>query len=253
MNEFRFNYFREGQQTTEPSGEYPGQRSGFLRGSRSAPRIASPTRRIPRSGSPPIFPGTWACRLSTFPADSRIGNNFEGELPQTGNTFQWTDNFTKTLRQAHEQIRRGRPPSALRSVSVLQRERRIHLHSQHGGTKSGRTATFPRIQIIFLARRTSYSQGAAQGENVRNTALYLFAQDSWKIKPNLTLNYGLRWELNTPYYDTGNRLQTFRPGQVTTQYPCWISADNAAAFGTTLQAIAVRTPANGKTRYFRSA
>ena len=33
------------------------------------------------------------------------------------------------------------------------------------------------------------------------------------MKPNLTLNYGLRWELNTPYYDTGNRLQTFRPGK----------------------------------------
>ncbi len=26
-----------------------------------------------------------------------IGNNFEGELPQTGNTFQWTDNFTKIV------------------------------------------------------------------------------------------------------------------------------------------------------------
>ena len=26
-----------------------------------------------------------------------IGNNFEGELPQVGNTFQWTDNFTKTV------------------------------------------------------------------------------------------------------------------------------------------------------------
>ena len=38
------------------------------------------------------------------------------------------------------------------------------------------------------------------------------------------MNYGLRWELNTPYADSGNRLQTFRPGQDTTQYPCWLSA-----------------------------
>ena len=69
------------------------------------------------------------------------------------------------------------------------------------------------------------------GGDTRNTALYLFAQDSYKLKPNLTLNYGLRWELNTPYYDTGNRLQTFRPGQATTQYPCFLSAANAAALG----------------------
>src|SRR5260370_17093064 len=26
-----------------------------------------------------------------------MGNNFEGELPQTGNTYQWSDNFSKTF------------------------------------------------------------------------------------------------------------------------------------------------------------
>src|SRR5437879_11685464 len=25
------------------------------------------------------------------------GNNLEGEIPQVGNTFQWTDNLTKTM------------------------------------------------------------------------------------------------------------------------------------------------------------
>ena len=57
-------------------------------------------------------------------------------------------------------------------------------------------------------------------EYVRNTGLYLFAQDSWKIKPNLTLNYGLRWELDTPLADKAKHVQTYRPGQSSTVFPC---------------------------------
>ncbi len=72
----------------------------------------------------------------------------------------------------------------------------------------------------LLGLPDQYGQGSAQTENVRSTSLFLFAQDSWKIKPNITLNYGLRWEFNTPIADIGHRVQTFRPGQVSTTYPC---------------------------------
>ena len=64
---------------------------------------------------------------------------------------------------------------------------------------------------------------------MRNTGLYLFAQDSWKIKSNLTLNYGFRWELDTPLTDALGHVQTFRPGQNSTAYPCTIA--NADALG----------------------
>src|SRR5438045_2175214 len=75
----------------------------------------------------------------------------------------------------------------------------------------------------------SYGQGSAQVENVRSTGLYLFAQDSSKLKPNITLNYGLRWELNTPIADISKHVQTFRPGHQTKIYPCQLDPTIDAA------------------------
>ena len=85
----------------------------------------------------------------------------------------------------------------------------------------------------MLGLPNSYSQGSAQRENVRASAFYFFAQDSWKIKPNVTLNYGLRYELDTPLADALHHVQTYRPGQVTTTYPCQLSPDNATLLGAT--------------------
>jgi hypothetical protein len=37
--------------------------------------------------------------------------------------------------------------------------------------------------------------------NFRNTYLAAFAQDTWKLTPKLTINYGIRWEYESPFYD----------------------------------------------------
>lgn len=160
-----------------------------------------------------------------------MGNNFEGELPQTGNTFQWTDNYTKIIGKHTTKfgidVRRQRFDQFL----YYDVSGEFSFTSAQNADQIGSDSNFASYPNYFLGAPNTYSQGAAQREDLRNTSLYLFAQDSYKLKENLTLNYGLRWELNTPYFDTGNRLQTFRPGQATTQYPCWLSADNAAALG----------------------
>src|SRR6202022_4815904 len=92
--------------------------------------------------------------------------------------------------------------------------------SAPGGNDLGFSDAYPNF---FLGLGNSFFQGSAQHELVRSTSLYLFAQDSWKIKPNLTLNYGLRWEMNTPLTDIGKKVQRFNPGQNSTVYPCQLS------------------------------
>jgi Carboxypeptidase regulatory-like domain/TonB dependent receptor len=39
----------------------------------------------------------------------------------------------------------------------------------------------------------------------------VYAQDAWKVSPRLTLNYGVRYEWASPYYEKGGRIASFDP------------------------------------------
>ena len=252
VNEFRFNYFREGQRNLNhpvnilPSvhdscGPFESANFCFTDPGNTSGGITS---NIPgRQGVPSIL----------VTGGFSIGNNNEGELPQIGNTFQWTDDYTRSMGEHTMKIgadvRRQRFDQFLyfniNGFFTFLSDSNLCAPTNPNSpppliSPTGMNCNVPTTNDVgfadaypdyFLGTTSSYTQGAAQAQNDRNTALYLFAQDSWKIRPNLTLNYGLRWELNTPYADTGNRLQTFRPGQATTQYPCWMSQEGAAATG----------------------
>ncbi len=156
-----------------------------------------------------------------------FGNNSEGDIPQIGNSFQWSDSFTKVAGK-----------HTLKFGADVRRQRfdqELFFEVSGGFTYTGGgpndTAGGDLYGNYFLGLPDTFGQGSAQFEHVRSTGLYLFAQDSWKIKPNLTLNYGLRWELDTPLVDIGHRVQTFRPGQQDTIFPCRLGPNAPPAVG----------------------
>ena len=55
---------------------------------------------------------------------------------------------------------------------------------------------------------------------IDNSFFYsVFAQDNWRLRPNLTVNLGVRWDLQTPPTDPQNKESTFVPGQQSTVNP----------------------------------
>ena len=60
--------------------------------------------------------------------------------------------------------------------------------------------------VFFLQGRGDFSR------NLRGNAMNAYAEDTYKILPHLTLNYGLRYELPFPYTELKNRQNLFVPG-----------------------------------------
>ncbi len=72
---------------------------------------------------------------------------------------------------------------------------------------------------FLLGRASSFLQGGGETQNQTGTVLGIYAQDSWRIRPNLTLTAGVRWEPNLPPTVKNGRGAAFIPGQQSVRYP----------------------------------
>lgn len=75
------------------------------------------------------------------------------------------------------------------------------------------------VAAFLLGVPFSYSQDTGSTRYPRQTAYYFYGMDDWRLRPNLTLNLGLRYELAPPIVDKLDQVSAFRPGEKSEQFP----------------------------------
>jgi hypothetical protein len=160
-------------------------------------------------------PGIVALSPKTEGVESVNFNNFSigtntNELKQANNTFQSSDNFSKVAgthtvtvgAQFHSDQVNVNPIAQLNGSFIFY------------GSETGLD-----FADFLLGIPSQYNQSQLQSFYGRNKYIGIYAQDSWRIRRHLTLNYGLRWDRIEPWYEKYNQIATFAPGRQSAVFP----------------------------------
>jgi Carboxypeptidase regulatory-like domain len=199
VNEFHFSYLRDANDLGKPIG-------GLGVSLVSQGFTTTPTSMTPSIVA--LSPKTEGVESIGFNSYT-FGTN-TNELNQAGNTFQWLDNFTKVI-GTHTIKAGGEFHYDQINVNAIAQFNGSFLFF---GSETGSD-----FADFLLGIPSQYNQSQLQPFYGRNKYVGLFAQDSWRVRRSLTLNYGLRWDRIEPWYEKYNQIATFVPGVQSVVFP----------------------------------
>jgi hypothetical protein len=159
---------------------------------------------------PELFPGGFidggipTVRVSGFP--NLIGPSFALLSPTTDITVQDTLTYTR----GDHSIRTGFAVSRNRKD---QNGRAAYLGDVSFNASGNPNSTSNALADALLGNFRTYNEASADPVGFfRFTSYQAFASDTWRVRPNLSVELGLRYEYSTPTYAQGNNLVNFDPG-----------------------------------------
>ncbi len=203
INEARVGYNRLGFNTINPVKAVLPSSFGFSINPQSGPSGAG----LPCINMPSYEPPSGACEF---------GFSYQGPQPRIDQTYQATDNFTwikgpHTFKMGFD-MRRAEVDNPFYFVN--------NGYFSFSGT--GTFSTGDQGADFLLGIPDFYEQTSGGYIDARTQEYYSYFQDQWKVRANLTLTYGLGWQVNTPQNDIFNggvAVNAYRPGVQSTVYP----------------------------------
>ncbi len=198
VNEFRVSFFRTATTTTKPGGSFAKLPDlGFVSGLGTLGINPSGPAGFPQT-VPPIYFNSFSIGVPTL------------TTYQPNNTWHFSDSFSKVA--GSHTLKFG---GEFRSLQINER----NTCAPNGDFTFAGLETGIDFADFLLGAPSSYNQCSQQFLDSRSHYGGAFAQDAYKIKPNFTLNLGLRWEFSQPWYDTQGKIETIVPGLQSTQFP----------------------------------
>jgi hypothetical protein len=146
---------------------------------------------------------------------SFVFNNYSFGLPQDAlrqynNTYQVLDNFTKII---------GTHTLQFGADFHYDQINERNFDDANGAYSFDGSETGLDFADFLIGAPVNFTQASQQLLDSRDKYFGVYAQDSWRARPTLTINYGLRYEIMSPWYDTQNKLETVIAGEQSRAFP----------------------------------
>src|SRR5437899_2259225 len=198
VNQWRARFFRTATVTDKPQSSFAQLSDlGFMTGVGNLGINPSGPAGFPQTVPPEYF--------NNFSLGVNTLTTF-----QPNNTFHVSDGFSKVV--GTHTLKFG---GEFRYLQINER----NTCAPNGDFTFDGSETGSDFADFLIGAPVEFNQCSQQFLDSRTRYGGAYIEDTYKVKPNVTLNLGLRWEVSMPWYDTQGKIETIVPGLQSTQFP----------------------------------